>query len=166
MRRIITALLMVALLFSAAFVQAEDGEEEVVVHEVDLEEENPDEAAGTETEPEKDVPAGDFLLGVEPKPSTITPAYRSEEHPEHGEGCFWCTPMDLEDEDAVWKMLTSPITVVQAKDGAKALDDQMRQTVLYAEPDEKSEKLGMVTGQSQGVHVLETRDDGWSKVET
>ena len=168
MRRIIAALLMMFFLFPAAFAQAEDGEEDVVVHEVELEEESPEEAAEGEPEaaPEKNEPAGDFLLGVEPEPSEITPAYRSQEHPDHGEGCFWCTPMNLEDEDAIWKMLTSPITVVQAKDKEKALDDQMRQTVIYAEPDEKSEKIGMVTGQSQGVHVLETRDDGWSKVET
>ena len=111
--------------------------------------------------------AEDFLLGVEPEPSDITPAYRSTEKPaEEHEGCYWCTPMDLNDEAAIWKMLTSPITVVQAKENVKASDDQMRQTVLYAEPDEKSEKIGMITGQSQGVHVLEERDDGWSKVET
>ena len=107
----------------------------------------------------------DFLLGVEPEPSGITPALRSEEHPEHTD-CYWCTPMDLDDHEAVWKMLTAPITVVQAKEGADPSEDQMRQTVLYAEPDEKSEKIGMVTGQSQGVHVLETLDNGWSRVET
>ena len=110
--------------------------------------------------------AEDFLLGVAPEASDITPAYRSEEHPVHETGCYWCTPMNLDDEEAIWAMLTAPITVVQAKDGAKALDDQMRQTVLYAEPDEGSEKVAMVTGQSQGVHVLETLDNGWSRVET
>ena len=171
MRRIIAALLTTALLFSAVSALAEDGEEEFVMEEVLLEDEEPEAEAPAaeepaEAEPEKTGPAGDYLLGVEPEPSDITPAYRSEEHPGHGEGCFWCTPMNLDDEEAIWAMLTSPITVVQAKDKAKSLDDQMRQTVLYAEPDEKSEKIGMVTGQSQGVHVLETRDDGWSKVET
>ena len=171
MRRLIAALLTAALLFSAVSVLAEEGEEELIVEEVLLEDEAPEAEApaaeeSAETEPEKTDPAGDYLLGVEPEPSDITPAYRSEEHPGHGEGCFWCTPMNLDDEEAIWAMLTSPITVVQAKDKAKSLDDQMRQTVLYAEPDEKSEKIGMVTGQSQGVHVLETRDDGWSKVET
>ena len=161
MRRIIAALLMMILLVSAACAQAEDVEEPIEYDEVELEGESPEEDA----EPEENKPAGDFLLGVEPEPSRITPAYRSEEHPDHGDGCFWCTPMSLEDEDAIWAMLTSPITVVQAKDKEKALDDQMRQTVLYAEPDEKSEKIGMVTGQSQGVHVLETQGD-WTKVET
>ena len=102
-------------------------------------------------------PAEDFLLGVEPEPSGITPAYRSAEHPGH-EGCYWCTPMDLEDEEAVWKMLTAPMTVADI--------DMNKQTVVYAEPDENSEGVGMLTGQSQGVHVLETLDNGWTKVET
>ena len=103
--------------------------------------------------------AEDFLLGVEPCPSGITPAYRSEETVKEGhEGCYWCTPMNLEDEDAVWKMLTAPITVADI--------DMNKQTVVYAEPDEASEKIGMLTGQSQGVHVLETLENGWTKVET
>ena len=99
----------------------------------------------------------DFLLGVEPDRTEITPAYRSEHRPGH-EGCYWCTPMDLEDGEAVWKMLTSPMTVADV--------DMNKQTVIYAEPDENSEAIAMLTGQSQGVHVLETRDDGWTMVET
>ena len=103
-------------------------------------------------------PAEDFLLGVEPEHTSITPAFRSEEHPEHGEGCYWCTPMDLSDDETIWKMLTSPMTVADI--------DMNKQTVVYAEPDENSEGIAMLTGQSQGVHVLETLDNGWTKVET
>ena len=103
-------------------------------------------------------PAEDFLLGVEPEHTSITPAFRSKEHPEHGEGCYWCTPMDLSDDEAIWKMLTSPMTVADI--------DMNKQTVVYAEPDENSEGIAMLTGQSQGVHVLETLDNGWTKVET
>ena len=103
--------------------------------------------------------AEDFLLGVAPEPSDITPAYRSTETPEEDhEGSYWCTPMSLEDEDAIWKMLTSPITVADV--------NMNKQTVVYAEPDENSEGIGMLTGQSQGVHVLETLEGGWTKVET
>ena len=103
--------------------------------------------------------AEDFLLGVAPEPSDITPAFRSTETPEEDhEGCYWCTPMSLEDEDAIWKMLTSPITVADV--------NMNKQTVVYAEPDENSEGIGMLTGQSQGVHVLETLEGGWTKVET
>ena len=171
MRRFIAALMLIILMFSAAGAPAEEfpeggaPEEEILEEEV-LEEEIQEEEVQKKDVQEENVPPSDYLMGAEPEPSEITPAYRSEEHPGHGEGCFWCTPMDLSDEKAIWAMLTSPITVVRANDKVKALEDQMRQTVLYAEPDEKSEKIGMVTGQSQGVHVLETRDDGWSKVET
>ena len=101
--------------------------------------------------------AEDFLLGVEPEKTEITPAYRSEHRPEH-ENCYWCTPMDLTDEEAIWKMLTAPMTVVDL--------DMMKQTVCYREPDENSEEIGMITGSSQGVHVLETLDNGWTMIET
>lgn len=100
----------------------------------------------------------DFLFGVVPESSDITPAYRSEYHPEGHENCYWCTPMSLADEEAIWGMLTSPITVVDI--------DMNKQTVLYAQPDESSEAIGMVTGQSQALHVLEQDDSGWSLVET
>ena len=66
--------------------------------------------------------------------------------------------MDLNDEKALWAMLTSPMTVADI--------DMNKQTVVYAEPDETSEGIGMLTGQSQGVHVLETLDNGWTKVQT
>ncbi len=102
--------------------------------------------------------ADDFLLGVIPGDTKITPAYRSEFHPEGHENCYWCTPMSLDDEEAVWGMLTSPITVVDI--------DMNKQTVLYSQPDESSEPIGMITGQSQAVHVLAQFDDGWSMVET
>ena len=101
--------------------------------------------------------AEDFLLGVRPADTDITPAFRST-HPRSHEGCYWCTPMSLDDEGAVWKMLTSPVTVVDA--------DMMKQVVCYAEPDENSEPVGMITGSSQGLHVLETLDNGWTMVET
>ena len=101
----------------------------------------------------------DFLLGVEPEPSEITPAYRSEEEPAQDDtGSYWCTPMNLEDEEAIWKMLTAPITVADI--------DMNKQTVIYSEPDENSEGIGMVTGQSQGLRVLETLDNGWTRVQT
>ena len=87
----------------------------------------------------------------------ITPAYRSEYRPNH-EACYWCTPMDIYDEEAVWAMLTAPITVVDA--------GQKEQVILYAEPDKNSAPLGVITGASQAVHVLEKAGNGWTKVET
>ena len=104
-------------------------------------------------------PAEDFLLGVAPEPSDITPSFRSEE-PRDGEpdDSYWDTPMNLDDEEAIWKMLTLPITVADI--------DMNKQMVIYSQPDESSEGIGMLTGQSQGVHVLETLDNGWTKIET
>lgn len=87
----------------------------------------------------------------------ITPALRSSYHPQH-ENCYWCTPMDITDEAAVWGMLTAPMTVVNL--------NQRDHTVLYAAPDTNSEQIAMITGDSQGVHVLETLENGWSLVET
>ena len=96
-------------------------------------------------------------LCLVPEETEITPALRSTYTPAHEDGCFWCTPMNITDEEAVWKMLTSDIVVVNL--------DQRKHTVLYAEPDENSEPLGMITGSSQGVHVLEEMDD-WTLIET
>ena len=89
--------------------------------------------------------------------ASITPAYLSSYHPDHT-ACYWCTPMDITDEEAVWAMLTAPIQVVDV--------GQREQVVLRAEPSDSSEGIGVVTGTSQAVHVLETRSDGWSLVET
>lgn len=70
---------------------------------------------------------------------------------------YWETPMDITDEEAVWAMLTAPITVIKG--------NQKEQTVLYSQPDASSKPVADITFDSQGVHVLETRPDGWSLVE-
>lgn len=79
------------------------------------------------------------------------------QHITTGKG-YWETPMDIRDTQAVWEMLMSPVTVVKGS--------QKSQQVLYSKPDSSSEPVGDVTRDSQGLHVLETRDDGWSLVET
>lgn len=88
-----------------------------------------------------------------------TPSYGSA-YPltEKDEGTYWGTPMDITDEEAVWKMLTSPITVYDY--------DYSGQRKIYAEPDAKSRTIGVVTGSSQGVRVIENLDNGWSLIET
>ncbi|MBQ9198137.1 MAG: L,D-transpeptidase [Clostridia bacterium] len=106
----------------------------------------------SETEPETD----DMIAESAPLP-VITPAYRSG-NTCGKPGCYWCTPMDISDEAAVWAMLTSPMTVIDA--------GQKEQVLLYAEPDSNSQAIAVITGASQGVHVLEERSDGWTKVET
>lgn len=103
------------------------------------------------------VPAATEAPAVVNMNSVITPAYESEYHPEH-KNCYWCTPMDITDEQAVWNMLIAPVKVIDAK--------QKEQVILYAEPSTDSEKIGVVTGASQAVHVLEETGNGWVKVET
>ncbi len=74
------------------------------------------------------------------------------------DGTYWTTPMDIADEEAVWKMLMMPVTVVKG--------EATGQVLLRAEPDENSAAVGEVTCVSQGVHVLEQTKGGWTKVET
>ena len=60
--------------------------EDILLEDETPEAEAPAAEEPAEAEPEKTGPAGNDLPGVEPEPSDITPAYRSEEHPEHGDG--------------------------------------------------------------------------------
>ena len=86
------------------------------------------------------------------------PSVRSTIQPDHDpDGCYWCTPMDITDEEAVWMMLIAPMTVINV--------GQKQQVSLRAQPAEDAMAIGEITGTSQSVHVLETREDGWSLVE-
>ncbi|MBR2288781.1 MAG: L,D-transpeptidase [Clostridia bacterium] len=89
----------------------------------------------------------------------FTPAYGSPYTDEASN--FWTLPMDITDEAAVWEMLTSPITVLD--NGKK--NAEKTQVVLRAAPDENAEGVGVVTCISQGVHVLETLENGWTLIE-
>ncbi len=71
--------------------------------------------------------------------------------------CYWETPMDISDPETVWNVLIQPMTVVSGKERV--------QVIVRAEPSEEAEPVGEVTCHSQGVHVLETLDNGWSLVE-
>ncbi len=87
-----------------------------------------------------------------------TPALRSEHVPNHDpKGCYWCTPMNIEDEEAVWAMLTSPMYTLN--------ENQKSQVIIRSEPRDNAEGIGVVTGTSMGIHVLENRSDGWSLIE-
>ena len=97
-----------------------------------------------------------------PTPVVYTPSYLSPYAlTEADEGTYWGTPMDITDEEAVWKMLSSPFIVVD--DGRK--DAYKGQQRVYAEPDDDSRVVAVVTGESQGVRVIETLDNGWSLIE-
>lgn len=73
------------------------------------------------------------------------------------ENCFWETPMDITDEETIWKMLMQPMTIIKG--------DPRSQFPIYEKPDKESKIIGEVTCDSQGVHVIETLDNGWAKVE-
>ena len=89
----------------------------------------------------------------------FTPSYSSPYTDEAKN--YWTLPMDIRDEAAVWEMLTAPITV--ADNGKK--NAEKTQVTLRAQPDENSEGVGVVTCISQGLHVLENLENGWSLVE-
>lgn len=74
-----------------------------------------------------------------------------------GHAGYWETPMDITNEEAVWAMLTAPITVVKGH--------QKKQTYLLAEPRDDAQPVADITFDSQGLHILETLDNGWTKVE-
>ena len=73
------------------------------------------------------------------------------------ETCFWKMEMGNLDGEAVWKVLTQPVTVLS---GA-----QREQVRVLARPEEDCrDYVGVVTCASQAVHVLE-RGETWSLIE-
>ena len=93
--------------------------------------------------------------------SVFTPSYGSPYTSAPDASSYWTLPMDITDTEAVWKMLMEPITVVDTGKNSS----ERTQTYLYAEPDEKSKRIGVVTCESQGVRVIEQLDNGWTRVE-
>lgn len=71
--------------------------------------------------------------------------------------CYWKLPMGDLDEAAIWDAMMQPMTVVKG---------EQRQVVkIYSEPSDQSAPVGEVTCDSQGLHVLESYENGWSLVE-
>lgn len=92
--------------------------------------------------------------------TVFTPALGSPYQPDESLN-YWNMPMDITDEAAVWEVLMQPMTILYSN-----VDRAERtQTVLRAEPSDDSEAVGVVTRMNQGVHVLETLDNGWSLIE-
>ncbi len=106
----------------------------------------------TEDEPVEDAesePAEEIIF----TPSYLSPYPLTEQDA----GTYWGTPMDITDTEAIWTMLTAPLTVYDA--------DIRLQKRVYAQPDANSRVVAVVTGNSQGVRVIETLDNGWSLIE-
>lgn len=77
---------------------------------------------------------------------------------------YWTLPAGEWNEEAIWKVMMQPITVVKGT-GKQAQKEMYR---LRATPDDSMKRenvLGEITCESQGVHVLETLDNGWTLVE-
>ena len=118
---------------------------------------------------EEDIPLDELLAGSDVE---ILPAGSVQEDvftPSHGSpwkedlgSSYWTTPMDITDEETVWKMLMEPINVIDLGKGNKATKNQLN---MYREPDYDSKIVGEITNLSQGIRVLEHLENGWSHVE-
>ena len=76
---------------------------------------------------------------------------------------YWTLPIGDFNEEAIWEVMMQPMTVIVEK--GKTQRDVYR---LRATPDSEISKenvVGEITYESQGVHVLDTLDNGWSLVE-
>ena len=85
-----------------------------------------------------------------------TPNERSKTICDH-DVCFWKMEMGNLDEDAVWSVLTQPVTVLSGspRDKIKVRAEPSTDCTTYT---------GEVTCDSQAVHILET-DGDWTKIE-
>lgn len=98
--------------------------------------------------------------GVNPS-SPFSPSDYSPHDCEH-ENCFWTLPMGEMNEEAIWAAMMEPITVVSpTRDTA----GDRQSFYVYEQPSEESPLVAEVTAVSQGVHVLNNTDDGWSLIE-
>ena len=96
----------------------------------------------------------------EPMQETMIPSARA---PMDGESNYWTLPIGEFDEAAIWEVMMQPMTVISEKG-----KDQREVYRLRATPDNtvsKENVVGEITYESQGVHILETLDNGWTLVE-
>ena len=131
----------------------------------------------------KDLPAGDYDLyfsltdasgcrsaeeiltvtveePAEPRPAHDAALHTPNEHSSvecPHDICYWKLPMGSMDEDAIWKVLTQPVTVLRG--------NQRKQVRVRLEPDKKcTDYTGVVTCDSQAVHILKPGDT-WTLIE-
>jgi hypothetical protein len=103
-------------------------------------------------------PLPDYLR--EKSENGFTPLHLSARRGEDQTLNAWTVPMDITDEEAVWKALTAPITVLD--NGKK--NAEKTQVIIRSQPSDSSDGIGVVTCVSQGVHVLEQGEE-WSLIE-
>lgn len=154
-KRILAIVLLTCMLFPAAPGPAED---DLSIEEI-IEEVNLDETGMEETEITE--PVTGMADGL-PDQRSFTPAHGSPYEGQDETLNYWTLPMDITDEEAVWQVLMQPVTVLNGKmfNG----NSEKVQIVLRKEPDDNSEGVGVVTCESQAVHILEQGDE-WSLIE-
>ena len=144
--KLLCLILSVLLLFLPACEAFAEEEEEI-----DLSSGEPEEIEEWEDLPEG---PGDTALATDV--FYHTPNEHSAVKCDH-EVCFWKMEMGYMDEEAIWKVLTQPVTVIEGK--------QREQVRVLARPEEDcTDYVGVVTCASQAVHVLE-RGETWTLIE-
>ena len=76
------------------------------------------------------------------------------------ENNYWTLPVGEMNEQAIWDIMMQPMVVIEG--------NQKEVYRLRRTPDNSSSAdniVGEITYASQGLHILETRDDGWTLVE-
>lgn len=91
-----------------------------------------------------------------PAPKTVIPSQARDQADETN---YWTLPMGELDEKAIWDVMMQPMTVI---DGNEKEVYQLRKTPNNTK---SNNVVGEITYASQGVHVLETLDNGWTLVE-
>lgn len=81
-------------------------------------------------------------------------------------GDYWSMELGNYDWDAIWQVMIAPMTVIRGS--GKTAEKQTYK--LRAEPtipaaNSDGNVVGLITCETQGVHVLETREDSWTYVE-
>ena len=104
-------------------------------------------------------PASLPLATPTPEPASRVVIPSAVSSPEE-ENNYWTYPLGEMDEAAIWEIMMQPLVVI---DGNQKDVYRLRKT-----PDSSTAKeniVGEITYASQGLHILETRDDGWTLVE-
>ena len=103
-----------------------------------------------------DMPTPTPVPTATPQPTPYLPSQHTTQEEENN---YWTLPIGEWDEEKIWEIMMQPITV---------LDGEQKETYkLRSTPDDsdRSNIIGEITYASQGIHILETLDNGWAKVE-
>lgn len=103
-----------------------------------------------------DMPTPTPVPTATPQPTPYLPSVHTTQEEENN---YWTLPIGEWNEAAIWEVMMQPITV---------LDGEQKETFkIRSTPDESNRDniIGEITYASQGVHILEQTNDGWTLVE-